>query len=65
MMQFWLVLLGKWAAASSTRLSFCLALIHSLTAACEVLTSPVSDSSVTILPEGFFDTKFEIQSRFS
>lgn len=46
MMQSWLVLLPKRAAASSTRLSFCLALMHSLTAAREVLTSPVSASQL-------------------
>lgn len=46
MMQFWHVQLPKWAAASSTRLSFCLALIHSLAAACEVFVPPVSASQL-------------------
>lgn len=46
MMQFWLVLLPKCTAASSTRLCFCLALIHCLTAAHEALNSLVSASQL-------------------
>lgn len=46
MMQFWHVLLPKQAAASSARLSFCLALILSLTTAHEVFTSLVSASQL-------------------
>lgn len=46
MMQFWHVLLPKRAAASSARLSFCLALTLSLSEAHEVFTSLISASQL-------------------